>query len=236
MQDTDAGSSRETVEDIDAADLLELGHPALPPFLQTASLAIEVIQNPDEAAEQVAVSPGPLGEAVPVETWFESTVVGSLLEAWKVHAEQVDASVRSSVTVRDSQHHRGNVHVIWASAALVLMRAPLFISAPACPCFNGTTRVTRLGHTSVVLGPRAAARSHTATTGQMGSNFWLAYRQYKCSIIKRWRRWGKYVNLILRGCEKLHAPLQKAANRACSTSSSVSSALGKCGMQGTIQG
>lgn len=78
---------------------MELGPPELPWFLQTASLAVEVTQNPDEIAEQVAVSPGPLGEAVPAETWFESTVVGYLLEAWKANAEQVDATVRSSVMV-----------------------------------------------------------------------------------------------------------------------------------------
>lgn len=92
----------EATEDLDAGDLLELGPPALPSFLQTASLAVEVAQNPDEVAEQVAVSPGPLGEAVSAKAWFEATVVGYLLDAWKDHANQIDTTVRSSVSVRST--------------------------------------------------------------------------------------------------------------------------------------
>lgn len=95
----DAGSLEEAHEDIDAGELLELGPPDVPAFLQTASLAVEVAHNPDEVAEQVAVSPGPLGKAVSADVWFESTVVGHLLDAWKDHASQIDSTVRSSVSV-----------------------------------------------------------------------------------------------------------------------------------------
>lgn len=75
----------------------------LPPFLQrhpaaTAAAAVSGY-NADTVAEASAASPGPLGDGMAPEDWFDCLVVSYLAARWKEHAAAIDRGVLDVVTV-----------------------------------------------------------------------------------------------------------------------------------------
>lgn len=55
--------------------------------------------NADGMAEAVATAPGPLGDSMPPEEWFDGLVIGYLGTAWEQHAAAVDRGVRAVTMV-----------------------------------------------------------------------------------------------------------------------------------------
>ena len=85
---------------VDAADLLNSREADAPPFLQTQNAAQFTLQNADEVAELVAAAPGPLGQELAAEDWYDAVIHGYLASAWRAHAQQMVQDLRSVVTVR----------------------------------------------------------------------------------------------------------------------------------------
>jgi hypothetical protein len=88
-------------EEIDTAELLSTCTSAeLPVFLQSTARVPFSPQNADEVAELVAAAPGPLGQELAADDWFDAVILGYLANAWKNHAHRMAVEVRSVVSVR----------------------------------------------------------------------------------------------------------------------------------------
>jgi hypothetical protein len=87
----------------------KLLHPqprTLPPFLQRhlgSAAAAVTVENADAAAEASASSPGPLGDGLAPEDWFDGLLVGYLADRWQEHAAAMDQGVTAVVSVCTSQ-------------------------------------------------------------------------------------------------------------------------------------
>jgi hypothetical protein len=84
----------------DASDLLGTRVHTAPPFLRARPGASPLTgAAAEEAAEEAATAPGPLGAALEPGEWFDAVVVGHLAGAWEAHAKQVDQDVHGVATV-----------------------------------------------------------------------------------------------------------------------------------------
>jgi hypothetical protein len=90
----------EEQETLDAATILNSCEVEVPAFLQNQNATQFTLQNADEVAELVAAAPGPLGQPLAAEDWYDAVIHGYLASAWKDHAQQMVQDLRSVVTVR----------------------------------------------------------------------------------------------------------------------------------------
>lgn len=88
---------------VDAAELLNSTDAEVPPFLRDSEKQNSdqfTFQNADEVAELIAAAPGPLGQELAAEDWYDAVIHGYLVSSWKAHAHQTVQDLKSVVTVR----------------------------------------------------------------------------------------------------------------------------------------
>lgn len=97
---TDLSHTLDDEDDVvDAAQLLN-SEIEVPAFLQTQAATQFTLQSADEVAELVAAAPGPLGQDIAAEDWYDTVIHGYLASSWRAHAEQMLQDMRRVVTVR----------------------------------------------------------------------------------------------------------------------------------------